>query len=108
MKNLANLMKQAQEMQGKMAQLQEDLENAEVTGEAAGGKVVVTLNGKGVVKNIDITDKTIIDPNDSEVMLDLITAALNNGREKLNDLVQAKTKDVMSGVQLPEGMNLPV
>ncbi len=106
MKNLGNLMKQAQQMQAKMEQMQAELAEAEVTGQSGGGMVVVTLNGKGVAKTIKL-DRSLIDPNDPEVLEDLIVAAVNDARAKLDIFTQDKMREVTGGLQLPGGMKLP-
>lgn len=74
MKNLGNLMKQAKEMQAKMAEMQQSLEGHEVTGEAGAGLVTVTLNGKNEMRKIDI-DPSLIVSDEKEMLEDLIVAA---------------------------------
>lgn len=106
MKNIANLMKQAQEMQKKMATLQDDLKNSMITAESGGGMVKATLNGKGEMTKIEI-DASIISADDKETLEDLIVAAINNAKGKVDQLVQEKTKQIMSGMQLPDGLSLP-
>src|SRR6185437_8433824 len=76
MKNLGQLMKQAQAMQAKMAEMQAQLETVEMTGLAGGGMVRLVLNGKGDVKKLTI-DKAAVDPAEVEVLEDLIVAAFN-------------------------------
>src|SRR5439155_10057813 len=79
MKNLGQLMKQAQAMQQKMAEMQAELETVEMTGVAGGGMVQLTLNGKGDMKRLKI-DKGVVDPAETEVLEDLIVAAFNDAR----------------------------
>ena len=74
MKNLAGLMKQAQQMQSKMEEMQEALTQLEMTGEAGAGLVQVTLNGKGEMRELKI-DPKVVDPSDTEMLQDLIVAA---------------------------------
>ena len=81
MKNIGQLMKQAQEMQTKMAEMQAQLEAVEMTGAAGGGMVQLTLNGKGDLKKIKI-DKSLLDPEEVEVLEDLIVAAFNDARQR--------------------------
>ena len=81
MKNLGQLMKQAQQMQAKMAELQEKLGGAEITGAAGGGMVSVTTTGKGEVRRVKI-DPSLLDPKEVEVLEDLIAAACNDARMK--------------------------
>lgn len=106
MKDLMGLMKQAQEMQQKMADAQERLAEAVVTGESGGGMVAVSLSGKGDLTAVRI-DKTMIDPEEPEILEDLIVAAHAEARRK----VEAKQKEIMqdatSGLQLPPGVNMP-
>ncbi|MEM1400161.1 MAG: YbaB/EbfC family nucleoid-associated protein [Pseudomonadota bacterium] len=106
MKNLGNMMKQAQQMQERMQQMQEGLASAEVTGQAGAGMVTVTMNGKGDVASVKI-DKNLVDPDDVEVLEDLVAAAVNDGRAKVEAMVQEKTQEMMGGLSLPPGMKLP-
>ena len=98
MKNLSQMMKQAQEMQGKM-------EEMEVTGQAGAGMVSVTLNGKGEMRSLKM------DPNlkDGEmaVMEDLIVAAHNNAKRRVEEYTQEEMSKLTGGLNLPPGMKLP-
>ncbi|MBL4720085.1 MAG: YbaB/EbfC family nucleoid-associated protein [Alphaproteobacteria bacterium] len=106
MKNLGQLMKQAQEMQTKMAEMQENLVTIEVSGESAAGMVQVTLNGKGGMLRVKI-DPSLIVPDDAEVLEDLVVAAHNDARAKVDARLQEETSKMMGGVQLPPGFKLP-
>lgn len=106
MKNLGQLMKQAQQMQAKMAEMQEKLGTVEVSGAAGGGMVGVTLNGKGEMKKVTI-DKSIVDPNDIEMLEDLIVAAHNDAKAKVEATMQDEMQKVTGGLQLPPGMKFP-
>ncbi|WP_026988026.1 YbaB/EbfC family nucleoid-associated protein [Fodinicurvata fenggangensis] len=106
MKNLGQIMKQAQEMQGRMNELQEKLQEMEITGQSGGGLVQVTLTGKGEAKKVKI-DPSLIDPNDSEVLEDLLLAAINDARGKVDAEAQEQMKELTGGMNLPPGMNLP-
>lgn len=106
MKNLGQLMKQAQQMQAKMGEMQEKLGTIEVSGTAGGGMVTVVLNGKGEMKKVSI-DKTIVDPNDVEMMEDLIVAAHNDAKGKVEATMQEEMQKVTGGMQLPPGMKFP-
>ena len=106
MKNLGQLMKQAQQMQQKMAEIQAQLETVEMTGIADGGMVQLTLNGKGDLKKIKI-DKSVLDPNDSEVVEDLIVAAFNDARQKVQAHTEAEMHKLTGGLNIPGGMKLP-
>lgn len=106
MKNLGNLMKQAQEMQGKMAALQEKLEAMEITGTSGGGMVQVVINGKGAMRGVTI-DKSIVDPEDKDMLEDLIVAAYNDAKQKSEEVMREEMSQVTGGLKLPGGMNLP-
>ena len=106
MKNLGQLMKQAQEMQEKMAEVQAQLEAVELTGVAGGGMVKVTLNGKGDVRAIKI-DKAAIDPEEGEVLEDLLVAAFSDARAKVNAHAESEMQKLTGGLNLPGGMKLP-
>ena len=106
MKNLGQLMKQAQAMQTKMAEMQAQLEAVEMTGVAGGGMVQLILNGKGDVKRVTI-DKAVVDPAEVEVLEDLIVAAFNDARQKVNAHAESEMHKLTGGLQLPGGMKLP-
>lgn len=106
MKNIGQLMKQAQEMQAKMAEMQAQLEAVEMTGAAGGGMVQLTLNGKGDLKKIKI-DKNLLDPQEVEVLEDLIVAAFNDSRAKVSAHAEKEMQKLTGGLQLPGGMKLP-
>ncbi|MDH3702381.1 MAG: YbaB/EbfC family nucleoid-associated protein [Alphaproteobacteria bacterium] len=106
MKNLGQLMKQAQEMQAKMAEMQEKLEYIEVDGNAGGGMVSITLNGKGEIRRIKI-DPALAKPDEMEILEDLIAAAHGDAKTKLEVKVQEETASLMGGMQLPPGFKLP-
>ena len=106
MKNLGQLMKQAQAMQQKMAEMQAQLEAVEMTGVAGGGMVQVTLNGKGDLKKLKL-DKAVVDPAETEVLEDLIVAAFNDARAKVNAHSEAEMQKLTGGLNLPGGMKLP-
>ena len=106
MKNIGQLMKQAQEMQTKMAEMQAQLEAVEMTGVAGGGTVQLTLNGKGDLKKVAI-DKTLVDPEEVEVLEDLIVAAFNDARRKVSAYAEQEMQKLTGGLQLPGGLKLP-
>ena len=106
MKNLASMMKQAQEMQSKMAEMQENLQNVEVTGSSAGGMCQVTLNGKGEARKLKI-DPSLVTPEDASVLEDLILAAFNDAKTKVDTEMREKMSELTGGLQLPPGMQLP-
>ncbi len=106
MKNLGQMLKQAQEMQSKMAEMQAKLEGVEVTGASGGGLVTVTLGGKGEVRKIKI-DPSIVDAEDVEVLEDLITAGVNDAKAKLETRVAEEMAKLTGGLNLPPGLKLP-
>ncbi|WP_404380959.1 YbaB/EbfC family nucleoid-associated protein [Caenispirillum salinarum] len=106
MKNLGQLMKQAQQMQSKMTEMQEKLGELEVAGTSGGGMVTVTLNGKGEMRGVKI-DKSLVDPEDVEVLEDLIVAAHTDAKGKAEAAMQEEMQKVTGGMQLPPGMKLP-
>ena len=106
MKNLGQLMKQAQEMQEKMGSFQESLAELNVSGSAGGGMVMVSLNGKGEMRSLKL-DPSLINPSEIEILEDLVVAAHNDAKMKLEQLIQEKTSEMMGGFQLPPGMKLP-
>jgi nucleoid-associated protein EbfC len=106
MKNLAGLMKQAQQMQSKMEEMQAKLEALEITGEAGAGMVKVTLNGKNDLKKIRI-DPSIMNPADAEILEDLILAAHRDARTKIEAASAEEMQKVTGGMQLPPGLKLP-
>ena len=105
MKNLSQMMKQAQEMQGKIEEMQARMEGVEMTGQAGAGLVSVTLNGKGQMRGLKM-DASIKD-GDMEVMEDLITAAHNDAKRRVEEFTQEEMSKLTGGLNLPAGMKLP-
>ncbi len=106
MTDLGQMLKQAQEMQSKMAEMQAKLERIEVTGASGGGLVTVTLGGKGDVRKIKI-DPSIVDAGEVEVLEDLITAGVNDAKAKLEARVAEEMGKLTGGLNLPPGLKLP-
>ncbi len=106
MKNLGQLMKQAQEMQDKMAGMQDSLVSIEIEGVAGAGLVKVTLNGKGEMRRLHI-DPTLVSADEAEILEDLIVAAHNDAKGKIEARVQEETQKLMGGLSLPPGMKFP-
>ena len=106
MKNLGQMMKQAQEMQAKMAEMQEKLAEVEMAGAAGGGMVTVTLNGKGEMRAIKI-DPSLIDADEAEVLEDLIVAAYNDAKVKVEAHAADEMAKLTGGLKLPPGVQLP-
>jgi len=101
---LAGLMQQAQKMQQEMQKAQEELATLEVTGEAGGGMVKVTMNGKHAVRRIQI-DQALTD--DLEMLEDIVTAAVNDAVNKVAANTQERMSEMTSGIPLPPGMKMP-
>ncbi|WP_142849270.1 YbaB/EbfC family nucleoid-associated protein [Telmatospirillum sp. J64-1] len=106
MKNLGQIMKQAQQMQAKMAEMQAKMAELEVTGTSGGGMVSVTLNGKSELRKLKI-DPSLVDPNDVEVLEDLIVAAFNDAKTKAETQMQDEMSKLTGGLNLPAGFKLP-
>ncbi len=106
MKNLGQMMKQAQEMQSRMAELQERLNAVEMTGSSGGGMVQVTLTGKGDMRKVKI-DKSLLAPDEVEVLEDLIVAATNDAKARVEAHVAEEMSKLTGGLKLPPGMKLP-
>ncbi len=106
MKNLGNLMKQASQMQAKMTEMQAKMQEIEVTGAAGAGMLQVTLNGKFEMKKVKI-DKSLMVPDDVEVLEDLLLAAFNDAKGKAELLMQEEMAKLTGGLSLPEGFKLP-
>ena len=105
MANFNNLMKQAQAVQANMQKVQEQIAALEVVGEAGGGMVKVTLNGRHEARRVQIEPAVM--GEDREMLEDLIAAAVNDAAHKLEAKVQEKMSAVTAGLQLPPGMKLP-
>ena len=106
MVNLGNMMKQAQQLQQKMADAQEKLSAIEVEGVSGGGVVKVVATAKGEIKRINI-DESLLKPEDKEITEDLIVAAANDAKQKGEAAAQEEMKSVTGGLPLPPGMKLP-
>ena len=107
MKNLGQMMKQAQEMQAKMQEMQEKLADIELSGSSGGDLITVTLNGKGEMRRVKI-DPSLFNSNDAEVVEDLIVAAFADAKSKLETVLAEEMSKVTGGLNLPPGMNLPL
>jgi len=106
MKDLMGLMKQAQELQSRMQEAQEQLANESVTGESGAGLVSVTLTGKGDIKDIQL-DPSILVASEKEVVEDLIKAAFTEARRKVEDVQARVMKEAAGGLPLPPGFSIP-
>jgi nucleoid-associated protein EbfC len=105
MKDLMGIMKQAQEMQGRMQKMQEDMAAMEVRGQSGGGLVMVMLDGKGSLKKVKI-DPTLMVASETEILEDLIIAATDDARAKVDAHMQAKMQEVTGGMPMPSGLKL--
>jgi DNA-binding YbaB/EbfC family protein len=106
MKNLGQMMKQVQDMQARMAEMQEKLKDIEIAGQAGAGMVRATLNGKGDLRRIAI-DRSLVDPAETEVLEDLIVAAVNDAKAKVDAEVQSQVSKLTGGIPLPPGFKMP-
>jgi DNA-binding YbaB/EbfC family protein len=106
MKNIAGMMKQAQQMQAKLAEMQAKLDAAEMEGVAGAGLVRVTMTGKGALRRIKI-DPKLIDPAEIEMLEDLIAAAHADAKGKIDAMMEQEMKSATGGLNLPPGLKLP-
>ena len=102
---MGNLKKQAQQMQDKMAKMQEEIAQSEMTGEAGAGLVKVTMTGAHNIRKVDIDPSLMED--DKEMLEDLIAAAFNDAARRIEENQKAKMAEVTGGMQLPPGMKMP-
>jgi hypothetical protein len=102
---MGQLMQQAQRMQEDLKRAQEEIAKIEVTGQAGGGMVSVTMNGRHEVRRVAIERKLFAD--DPEMVEDLVAAACNDAANKLAEQTQARMQGVAGGMNLPPGFKLP-
>jgi DNA-binding YbaB/EbfC family protein len=105
MKNLGDLMKQAQQLQARFQEAQERVAALEAEGQSGGGMVRVTLNGKGLAKAVRI-DPSLIDPKDPGMLEDLLLAAINDARAKVDERMSEEMAKVTGGLPLPPGFKI--
>ena len=105
MKNFAEMMKQAQQLQGRMADMQAEMERTMIEGRSGGGRVVVTLTGKGDMAHVKI-DTSLLKVEDAEILEDLIVAAHNDAKVKVEEAMKEKMKSLTGGLPLPPGLKL--
>lgn len=106
MKNIGQMMKQAQEMQNKLQEMQAKLAEVEMPGTSGGGMVTVTLNGKGEMKKVRL-DPQLFASRDAEMVEDLIIAAFNDAKGKVEAHMAEEMAKITGGLNLPPGMKLP-
>jgi len=99
-KMMGQLMRQAQEMQEKMGKIQEEAASMEVTASAGGGMVSVTSNGKQEITALSI-DKNVVDPEDVEMLQDLILAAIGEAQRKSKESLDAEVQKLTGGMNIP-------
>jgi len=104
--DMAKIMKQAQEMQGKMAELQAGLESINVVGQSGAGMVVATTSAKGELKALEI-DPSLIVPSNKEALEDLVIAAIKAAQAKAAETHKTEMAKLTEGMNLPAGMKLP-
>jgi DNA-binding YbaB/EbfC family protein len=102
---MGNLMKQAQKMQADLQRAQEEIARAEVTGEAGGGLVKVTMNGRHEVRRVQIDPSLVGD--DREMLEDLVAAACNDAAHRVEQMMQERMSGLTAGMALPPGLKLP-
>lgn len=100
MKGMGNMMKQAQKLQARMASLQEEMAEKTVEATAGGGMIKVAANGRQQILFIQI-EKEVVDPDDVEMLQDLILAAVNDALAKSNEMVSAEMSKLTGGLQIP-------
>lgn len=106
MRDMMGMMKKAKEMQAKMQAMQEEMVNIQETGTSGGGLVSVTLTGQGTIQAIKI-DPSLVKPEEVEILEDLIMAAHNEAKAKIENAMTEKTKAITAGLPIPPGFKLP-
>ena len=105
MKDIMGMMKKVQEMQSKMAALQDELETIEVEGASGGGMVKVVMTAKGAVKGVTI-DESLMQPGEKDILEDLMVAAVSDARTKAERTAQDRMSSITAGLPIPPGMKL--
>ncbi len=100
MKNMANMMKQAQKLQSKMMKLQEEMAEKTVESTSGGGMVKVVANGRQQIVSVSI-EKEVVDPEDVDMLQDLILAAVNDALAKAQEMVSAEMSKLTGGMNIP-------
>lgn len=106
MKNIGQMMQKVQEMQARMGEMQQKLADMEIAGSAGGGMVTATLNGKGELRHLKI-DPSLINPAEKEILEDLVVAAVNDAKGKVDATAQAEMGKITGGLPLPPGFKMP-
>ena len=100
MADFSKILHEAQQMQGRLQQLQDELQNKTVTGTSGGGMVSVTADGKGQVRSVKL-DPSVVNPADIEMLEDLIAVAVADAQRKAADLAQEEMRKLTGGLPLP-------
>lgn len=100
MRDIMKILQQAQEMQGRMQKLQEELQGMTLTGTAGGGMVTVEVNGQGAVKRVKL-DPSVVNPADTEMLEDLIAVAVADAQRKAQERQQEQMGQLTGGLNLP-------
>ena len=103
--NIGQMLKQMQQLQSKMQEVQTELESTKVEGSSGGGMVKVVANGKNEIVSV-VIDPEVVDKDDVEMLQDLIIAAVNQAREKVQEMQSEKMSGLTGGMNIP-GLNLP-
>ena len=103
--NIGQMLKQMQQLQSKMQEVQTELESTKVEGSSGGGMVKVVANGKNEIVSV-VIDPEVVDKDDVEMLQDLIVAAVNQAREKVQEMQSEKMSGLTGGLNIP-GLNLP-
>lgn len=106
MVDMNQFMKQAQAMQNKMAEMQKEMAEREYDGSSGGGLVKVIIRGSGDMKSCQI-DPSLLDKNEADMLADLIVAAFNNAKQKMEEDTQSNMSKMTGGLQLPPGFKMP-
>lgn len=104
--NIQKMMKQAQQMQQKIQDLQAEAETKEFEGTSGGGMVKATMNGKGIALKLSV-DASLVDAEEKDMMEDLIIAAFNDAKAHSEQAMEQEMADITGGMGLPGGMKLP-
>ncbi|MBA5724441.1 YbaB/EbfC family nucleoid-associated protein [Candidatus Liberibacter sp.] len=107
MSNMMKMMGQVKEIQEKMGKMQDVIANLEAEGVSGGGLVRVRLNGKNTLIGLKIDD-SLLCKEDSEILEDLVVAAHRDARQNLEEMIEAKTREITSGLSLPPGFKFPI
>lgn len=100
MRDIMKILQQAQEMQGRMQKLQEELQAMTLTGTSGGGMVTVEVNGQGTVKRVKL-DPSVVNPADTEMLEDLIAVAVADAQRKAQERQQEQMGQIAGGLNLP-------